>query len=138
MTRSGRTYAKGMAAGRAIVLAEPLSLWGGVDVTTGTIIDHSHPDLGKSIAGRILVMPGAKGSSSSSAILAEAIRRGTAPLGIVLGTPDPILVVGAIVAGSLYGLECPIVVCAIDGIASGNEISIVAERGAAQIEVRMG
>jgi uncharacterized protein len=129
--RAARTYASGAAAGRALVLAEPLSFWGGIDVATGAIIDHAHPDCGQIVAGRVLVMPGGRGSSSSSAILAEAIRLGTAPLAIVLAYPDPILTVGAIVARSLYGLGCPIVVCAIDGIVTGDQMQIrAAERGA--------
>lgn len=77
----------------------------------------------------ILVLPGGRGSSSSSAVLAEAIRLGTAPRGIVLGAPDPILTVGAIVARFLYGLACPIVVCPIEGIASGDRLRIEASTG---------
>jgi PAS domain S-box-containing protein len=45
----------------------------------GRIIDRSHPDLGARVTGTILVMPGGRGSSSSSSVLAEAIRRGTGP-----------------------------------------------------------
>jgi len=135
-TRSGRFHAAGAASGVALVLSEPLSFWGGVDVDTGTIIDHSHPDLGRTIAGTILVMPGGRGSSSSSSVLAEVIRRGTGPAGLLLGRPDPILTVGAIVAHVLYGLHCPIVVCAIEGIASGDRVSIApADTGDALIDV---
>jgi predicted aconitase with swiveling domain len=115
-----------------IVLAVPLSFWGGIDAATGKIIDHSHPDLGKSIAGRILVMPSGRGSSSSSSVLAETVRRGTGPRGIVLAHPDPILTVGAIVARALYDLHCPIVTSSIDGLCSGEilRISAAAQQGA--------
>ena len=54
-------------------------------------------------------MASGRGSSSSSTVLAEAIRLDTAPLAIVLSEPDPILVIGAIVARRLYGRVCPIV-----------------------------
>jgi predicted aconitase with swiveling domain len=136
MTRLGRFYADGEAAAVAIVLSEALSFWGGIEVETGTIINRSHPELGQCVAGRILVMPSSRGSSSSSSVLAEAIRRGTAPAGILLGLPDPILTVGSIVAKSLYDLRCPIVVCAIDGITTGDSIRIArAESGAATIEI---
>lgn len=121
----GRFLIGGEAEGPALVLSEALSFWGGIDAESGRIIDHSHPDLGKVVAGTILVMPGGRGSSSSSSVLAEAIRLGTAPRGIVLARPDPILAVGAIVAHSLYGLSCPIVVCATDGLRSGNRVRIV-------------
>ena len=107
---TAQSYAAGDADALALVLSVPLSFWGGIDVETGRIIDHSHPDLGISITGTILVMPGGRGSSSSSSVLAEAIRRGTGPAAIVLSIPDPILTVGALVAQALYGVRCPIVV----------------------------
>src|SRR4026207_1613126 len=82
--REGRAYAAGSAGGLALVLREPLSLFGGIAVETGEIIDNAHPDRGKTVSGRILVAAGGRGSSSSSAVLAEAIRLDTAPAGIVL------------------------------------------------------
>jgi hypothetical protein len=57
-------------------------------------------------------MPAGRGSSSSSYVLAEAIRAGTAPAAIVLGEPDPIVALGAIVAAELYGVDVPVVVAA--------------------------
>jgi predicted aconitase with swiveling domain len=132
--RTGRFYVKGEIAGPALVLSDPLSFWGGVDVATGRIIDRSHPDLGKSVAGHILLMPGGRGSSSSSSVFAEAIRRRTGPLGILLARPDAILTVGSMVAQSLYELRCPIVVCSIEGVADGDHIRISAlDTGAARV-----
>ena len=110
MTWRGRAIAPGTAEGRALVLGEPLSLWGGVDPATGRVIDVHHPQVGASVAGRILVMPSARGSSSSASVLAEAAREGVAPLGIVLGETDLILAIGAAVAEELYGVRIPIVV----------------------------
>ena len=136
MTRTARTYAAGEAEGIALVLAAPLSFWGGVEVETGNIIDHSHPDRGKNVTGKILVMPGGRGSSSASAVLAETIRRGTAPSAIVLSVPDPILTVGAIVAQSLYGLHCPIVVCSIEGLATGDRVRVHATETMASVHGR--
>jgi predicted aconitase with swiveling domain len=45
-------------------------------------------------------------------VLAEAIRAGTAPAGIVLGEADPIVALGAIVARELFGTTIPVVVTA--------------------------
>lgn len=98
----------GRAAGAVFALAEPLSFWGGVDPATGRIIEARHPDHGRSVAGHILAMPAVRGSSSSSSILAELLRAGIGPLAIVLGEPDEILVVGAVVARELYGAVCPV------------------------------
>jgi uncharacterized protein len=104
-----RVLVPGSAEGPTFAIA-PLSFWGGLDAATGTIIDRSHPDFGRSLAGTTVVMTSGRGSSSSSSVLAEAIRLGTAPVAIVLAEPDPILAVGAMVAETLYGGSCPIVV----------------------------
>jgi predicted aconitase with swiveling domain len=92
------------------VLTEPLSFWGGIDPGNGEIVDVHHPQRGGNVAGSILVMPGGRGSSSSSSVLAEAIRAGVGPAAIVLGAPDPIVALGAIVARELYGAVVPVVV----------------------------
>jgi predicted aconitase with swiveling domain len=110
MTVRTRVLVDGEAQGPALVLGTSLSLWGGLDAETGRIIDVHHPQHGASVIGRVLVMPSGRGSSSSSSILAEAIRLGTAPAAIVLDEPDGVLVVGALVAETLYGTTCPIVV----------------------------
>ena len=104
-----RILVGGAASGEILHLVEPLSLWGGLDPETGQIIDRNHPQAGESMAGRIVVMLHGRGSSSSSSVLAEALRLGTAPAGFVLGEPDAILVIGALVANRLYSTICPIV-----------------------------
>ncbi|MGE5142957.1 MAG: aconitase X swivel domain-containing protein [Acidobacteriota bacterium] len=105
----GRVLAAGAASGEALVLDEPLSLWGGIDPASGLIIDVHHPQHGANVRGRIVVMPGGRGSSSSSSVLAEAVRLGTAPAAILLGEVDLILAIGAAVASELYGRALPIV-----------------------------
>ena len=76
----------------------------------GVIIDVHHPQQGQCVAGRVLVMPSGRGSSSSSSVLAEVIRAGVGPTAILLGERDPILVIGAMVAETLYAKTVPIVV----------------------------
>ena len=105
----GRTLARGVATGEVVVLEEPLSFWGGVDPRDGTVVSEHHPQFGILLRERVLVMPSGRGSSSSSSVLAEAIRLGTAPAGILLREPDPIVVLGAVVARELYGVELPVV-----------------------------
>ncbi len=96
--------------GRALVLDEPLSLWGGIDPATGELIDAHHPQRGAVLAGRVLVMPTGRGSSSSASVLAEAVRAGMAPAAIVMAEADLILSIGSAVAEELYGRTVPIVV----------------------------
>jgi uncharacterized protein len=102
----------------ALVLAEGLSLWGGMDPATGELIDAHHPQRGAILSGRVVVMPSARGSSSSASVLAEAVRAGTAPAAIVLGEPDLILAIGAAVAEELYGVRVPVVVLPPDELAA--------------------
>jgi uncharacterized protein len=105
-------------SGRALVLDEGLSLWGGMDPATGRLIDARHPQRGAVLTGTILVMPSGRGSSSSASVLAEAVRAKTAPAAIVLGEPDLILAIGSAVAEELYGVTVPVVVLPTDERAS--------------------
>ncbi len=107
---AARPLFAGEATGPLLVLDEPLSFWGGVDPATGEVIDRRHPQSGAAVAGTVLVMRSGRGSSSATTVLAEAIRRGTGPAAIVLGEPDEMLLVGAMVAAELYGTVCPVVV----------------------------
>jgi predicted aconitase with swiveling domain len=123
----GRILASGVADGVALVLDEPLSLWGGVDPATGVIIDARHPQRGISVEGRVVVMRAVRGSSSSSSVLAESVRAGSAPAAILLGEPDLILAVGAAVAEELYGIRVPVLHLGsgeLDAIADGALVSV--------------
>lgn len=106
---SGRILVEGEARGDLVPLGEPLSFWGGFDAESGAIIDVRHPQHGLVITGKIVAMRHGRGSSSSSSVLAEAIRSGTAPSGIVIAESDAILALGSLVAGLLYDSWCPIV-----------------------------
>ena len=119
-------------SGRALVLDEGLSLWGGMDPATGVLIDSHHPQRGVSLTGRIVVMPSGRGSSSSASVLAEAVRAGTAPAAIVLDEPDLILAIGSAVAEELYGVTVPVVVVAPavrTAIVDGAEVRVVPDGG---------
>jgi predicted aconitase with swiveling domain len=135
---AGRALVEGDAEGVIAAWSTPLSFWGGFDAATGRVIDRSHPAFGEEIAGRVLVMPSGRGSSSASSVLAEAIRRGTAPAAIVIAMPDPIITVGAIVAAKLYGKNCPILVCEpadFDQLVAGRRARIVSRDASSTISV---
>jgi predicted aconitase with swiveling domain len=124
---SGTLIAPGQARAAALVLDEPLSLWGGLDPASGQVIERRHPQYGAEVTGRVLVMPAARGSSSSASVFAEAVRAGTAPAAIVLGEPDLILALGAAVAEELYGTRVPILVLPpeeLAGIRDGATVEI--------------
>ena len=133
---SGQTLAPGRATGPVIVLSEPLSFWGGFDALTGCVTDRRHPQAGRCLSGAIVVMPAGRGSSSASSVLAEAIRAGTAPAGIIMSEPDSIVALGAIVAQELYGLACPVIVLAradFTALREGMQLSIEADDAGASV-----
>src|SRR6267142_3187023 len=107
---AARTVESGTASGLPLRLAAPLSFWGGFDAERGLVVEQGHPDHGASLQGRVLLMEYAKGSSSSSGVLAEALRNGTGPCAMVMREADLIIARGAIVARELYGAVMPIVV----------------------------
>ena len=101
---TGRVIVAGAGQGELLRLTAPISFWGGVDPVAGVIADPRHPEYGASIAGKVLAVDSAVGSSSSSAIMLELIREGTAPAALLLGSADAIVALGVVVAGEL-GLE---------------------------------
>lgn len=117
----------GSGTGSALVLPEPLSLWGGLDPHTGEIIDRRHPCSGQNVAGRVLFMIGSRGSSSASSILLEAVRANTAPSAIILQERDGILSLGAAVAWEMYGSAPPVLLLSPNDYAqfqNGNHVEI--------------
>jgi len=119
-------------------LDEPLSLWGGMDPATGRVVAPRHPQLGETLAGRVVAMPSGRGSSSSSSVLAEAVRAGTAPAAFVMVEPDPIVVLGSVVAAELYGHRVPVVAvdrATFEELRSGDEVLIEANGSSARMTV---
>jgi predicted aconitase with swiveling domain len=104
----GAAVVAGRAGGEILASCEPLSLWGGYDAATGEIIDRRHPLAGLNAAGKILVIPAARGSSTTTAVLLEAVRNGSAPAAIVTRGVDRFFSLAAIVAGELYGKTLPV------------------------------
>jgi len=105
----GRAVVAGAAEGEALVTGEALSFWGGYDFRTGEIIDKHHPLAGVRAAGRILAVPFSKGSSTTTAVLLEAVRAGTAPAAIVTTGVDAFFALASIVADVMYGKPFPVI-----------------------------
>lgn len=111
---AGQPLVAGDASGLALVTDCPVSLWGGLDPSTGEVIDRRHPLSGRTVSGRVLVLPHGRGSCSASGVLLEAIRNGTAPAGVVVSAVDPILGLGAILGEELFGVVVPVVLVSPD------------------------
>jgi predicted aconitase with swiveling domain len=105
----GRVVVAGEGEGEALVSSEPLSFWGGFDYHTGQIIDRRHPLSGANAAGRVLAVPFTRGSSTTTAVLLEAVRAGTAPTAILTTAIDSFFALASIVAEEMYGRTLPVV-----------------------------
>lgn len=108
----------GEARGPALVLERQLGFWGGVDETTGVIIDVHHPQRGERLGGCVLVVPRSSGSTAGPVTLAETVRRGVGPAAVVLGEPDQGIVSASVVVRELYDLHVPVVVLPADRLAA--------------------
>ena len=98
----------GKAQGKALVSSEPISFWGGYDFHTGEIIDRRHPLSGQVAKGCILAVPFTRGSSTTTAVLLEAIRAGTAPAAILTTGVDSFFALASVVAREMYAMPIPI------------------------------
>lgn len=109
LTLQGRVVIPGKAQGLALASNEPLSFWGGYDWQTGEIIDRRHMLSGEIAKGKILAIPFTRGSSTTTAVLLEAIRAGTAPAAIITTDTDFFFALASVVADELYSAPLPLV-----------------------------
>jgi predicted aconitase with swiveling domain len=127
---SGDLVVTGSASGITLASIEPLSFWGGYNQKTGEIIDRRHQLSGEMSAGRILVLPYTRGSSTSTAILLESVRAGVAPAGLVTDRPDLFLALASVVAEEMYQDSFPILSVSraeFETIQTGQEARITTE-----------
>jgi hypothetical protein len=123
----GKPLVEGEAAGLALWSDQPLSFWGGYDQNTGEIIDRRHPLSGKIASRRVLIIPHTKGSSTTTAVLLESVRRGKAPAAVITTGIASFVALAAIVAEELYGRSFPVVQidsADFDTLESGQWLSI--------------
>jgi predicted aconitase with swiveling domain len=128
----------GEASGELLVSSEPLSFWGGYDQVTGQIIDARHPLRGQVAAGRVLAVPFSRGSSTTTAVLLEAIRAGTAPAAILTVDRDPFFALASIVADEFF--NCPVPILSIDSgdfvkLRTG-DLCVIHQDGTINLEVK--
>jgi predicted aconitase with swiveling domain len=97
ITLRGRAVVAGIAEGEALVTHETISGWGGVNPMTGTIIETRHALRGQSFKDKVLVFPGAKGSSGWSGVFHLTRLTGTAPRALVFNEMTTKIALGAVV-----------------------------------------
>ena len=106
---AGRSVVPGAADGELLHADVGLSFMGGVDSSTGRVIDTHHPLHGQSVDGKVLALPSGRGSCSGSATLFELLINGHAPAALIFSADEPILTLGVILAAEVFGVSIPVV-----------------------------
>jgi len=127
-----KTVMPGVAEGEAIVSRTAISFTGGMDPDTGIIREPGHELEGQSVAGKILVFPAGKGSTTGSWQFYAAFKRGTAPEGIINVKAEGVVAISAIITGTpmVHELEQD----PLEVIQTGDFVRIDADNGFVEIE----
>jgi uncharacterized protein len=130
----GRKVVGGSAEGEALVTRERISGWGGIDPRTGTIIETRHELRGQSFKGRVLVFPGAKGSSGWSSQFHVARLAGAAPAAMLFNEMTTKIALGAVVthAPAVTDLDRD----PLEVIATGDWVKVDGDRGIVEVTKR--
>lgn len=94
----GRGVVPGKAWAEALVTTQTISGWGGINERDGSVIELRHELRGQSFAGKVLVFPGAKGSSGWSAYWHMLRLNGTAPAAMIFTRMTTKIALGAVVS----------------------------------------
>ena len=106
---SGRSLSSpGFAEGEILASEIALSFWGGVSPPTGIVIDSHHPLAGKSIKGKVLAIPGGRGSCTGSAVILELFLSGSNPHALIFKREEMILTLGVIIAQEMFQKTIPV------------------------------
>jgi uncharacterized protein len=97
ITLRGRKVVGGYAEGEALVTSDTISGWGGINPMTGTVIETRHELRGQTFKDKILVFPGAKGSSGWSVAFHLTRLTGMAPKALVFNEMTTKIALGAVV-----------------------------------------
>lgn len=131
ITLRGRKVVGGCAEGEALVTRQTISGWGGVNPMQGTIIETRHELRGQSFKDKVLVFPGAKGSSGWSAVFHTSRLAGTAPKALIFNQTTTKVALGAVVmrVPSVTDLDRD----PLELIESGDWVKVDADRGVVEI-----
>jgi predicted aconitase with swiveling domain len=130
----GRTVVGGVAEGEALVTRETISGWGGVNPMTGTVIETRHELHGVSFKDKILVFPGAKGSSGWSNAFHMTRLTQTAPKAMLFTTMTTKIALGAVVmrAPALTDFDRD----PLEVIETGDWVRVDADKGVVEVTKR--
>ncbi len=127
----GRCVVAGRAEGEALVTTQTISGWGGINERDGSIIERRHELVGQSFAGKILIFPGAKGSSGWSAFFHMTRINGVAPAAMLFTRMTTKMALGAVVTRvpSMTDFDQDV----FDTIRTGDFVSVDADAGEVRV-----
>jgi uncharacterized protein len=109
VTLQGRGVVAGVVEGEALVCPKGIGAFGGLDPRTGVIEEYDNVNRGATVKGKILVMPGSKGSNGWSCYFTATWVAGAAPKGWIFHRIDSSAAVATVI------LQIPTVVDFADG-----------------------
>lgn len=127
----GRSICSGLTEGEALVTKQGVSFLGGVDPDTGVITEVNHELHGRSLAGKVLILPALKGSAGGMWIIIRLARSGLGPKAIVVNKADTILV-GAVIMGEIPTIDS-LAADPFDLVKNGDLVRIDGEKGTLEI-----
>lgn len=125
----GRGGFPGKASGEAIVCPDSIQGWSGVSDTTGEIIEEGHVEQGENIDGKILVLPGSKGSTGWAGHFHAASISGFTPAGWLFSRIDARSGVATVVLGIPTITDFPEDIDIFDLIKTGDFIEMDGDSG---------
>jgi predicted aconitase with swiveling domain len=132
----GRRVVGGVAEGEALVTRQTISGFGGMNPLSGEITERRHEIVGQSFKGKVLLFPGAKGSSGWASNFQAARLAGAAPAAILFTTMSTKIALGAIV------MRVPAMTDfdrdPFDMIRTGDRVRVDADAGVVEITRKAG
>jgi len=127
----GRKVVGGCAEGEALVTRQTISGFGGINPLTGIITERRHELRGQSFKGKILVFPGAKGSSGWSVNFHTARLAGASPKAMIFKDMTTKIALGAVVmhAPAVTDLDQD----PLEVIATGDWVKVDADKGIIEV-----
>jgi uncharacterized protein len=132
----GRKVVGGVAEGEAITTKDTISGWGGIDSNTGTIIERRHELVGQSFKDKVLVFPGAKGSSGYSHFFHLARVAGAAPKAMLFNIMTTKVALGCVVTRVPAMTDFDQDPLAV--IETGDWVKVDADRGIVEVTKKAG
>jgi len=86
-------------AGELVLSRDPFSIRYDLDRESGIVCRRGHALEGQSLAGKIVYFPAVQGGVAAGWAFRALVHRGVAPLGLLFGRTNPVMIQGLVFAG---------------------------------------